>query len=360
MNLFIVGGFLGSGKTTAIIEAARFLVGEGKTVGIVTNDQGKYLVDTAFLQSTGIPTVEVSGGCFCCHYEDLDAVLARFTEELSPDVIFAESVGSCADVIATVLNPLLKYNPDRFTRTVLSVFTDIRLYQIRMAGQPFPFSDEVAYIFDQQILEAEVLVLNKKDLLAQHVGDGLFRDASVEFPEKQVLLQTSRSRSDIKQWLSRLMTLEMKPDRKSLSLDYEIYTRGEIKLAWLDARVSLSSPIQIRWGKLLAGLFSDLEHNLRKHAKIAHLKFYIHSDHTDQKIGTTALQDDRESKELMDFSSKLVSIWINLRAEVNPGLLKTELQNALATLEKQSHLSIRLESELDFVPAKPQPSHRIL
>ena len=48
MQIHLVGGFLGSGKTTAIIAAARQLISRGQTVGIITNDQGKFLVDTVF------------------------------------------------------------------------------------------------------------------------------------------------------------------------------------------------------------------------------------------------------------------------------------------------------------------------
>jgi len=97
VKLHIVSGFLGSGKTTAIIGAARALVDEGLKVGIVTNDQGRYLVDTAFFQRAAFPTVEVTGGCFCCNYQDLESQLQQLQERAQPDVIFAESVGSCAD-----------------------------------------------------------------------------------------------------------------------------------------------------------------------------------------------------------------------------------------------------------------------
>jgi G3E family GTPase len=104
MKLHLVGGFLGSGKTTAIIQAARVLMQHGLRVGVVTNDQGKYLVDTAFFRLADIPAVEVSGGCFCCNYPNLDKSLDELVESARPDVIFAESVGSCADLVATAAN----------------------------------------------------------------------------------------------------------------------------------------------------------------------------------------------------------------------------------------------------------------
>ena len=51
MDMHLVGGFLGSGKTTSIINAAKVLIAQGKKVGVVTNDKGKHLVDTAFFNS---------------------------------------------------------------------------------------------------------------------------------------------------------------------------------------------------------------------------------------------------------------------------------------------------------------------
>ena len=53
MDLHVVGGFLGSGKTTAIVSALHTLIAAGQRVGVITNDKGRFLVDTAFIGSTG-------------------------------------------------------------------------------------------------------------------------------------------------------------------------------------------------------------------------------------------------------------------------------------------------------------------
>jgi len=71
VDIHIVGGFLGAGKTTAIIQSAKILMAQGKKVAVITNDQGRYLVDTAFTRLSEIPSVEITGGCFCCRYDDL-------------------------------------------------------------------------------------------------------------------------------------------------------------------------------------------------------------------------------------------------------------------------------------------------
>ena len=77
MNLHVVGGFLGSGKTTAIINALKTLLAEGRKVGVITNDKGRYMVDTAFLGIADVPTSEVPGGCFRCNYGDFQERIAR-------------------------------------------------------------------------------------------------------------------------------------------------------------------------------------------------------------------------------------------------------------------------------------------
>ena len=66
----MIGGFLGAGKTTSVAALAKHLSATGRTVGLITNDQGRELVDTAMLRSKGFATEEISGGCFCCRFNN--------------------------------------------------------------------------------------------------------------------------------------------------------------------------------------------------------------------------------------------------------------------------------------------------
>jgi len=104
-RLILVGGFLGAGKTTLLAQAAERLERQGKRVGLIANDQAPDLVDTATLTQGGLPVTEVSGGCFCCRFDELASASERLMAEYEPDVILAEPVGSCTDVSATVLQP---------------------------------------------------------------------------------------------------------------------------------------------------------------------------------------------------------------------------------------------------------------
>src|SRR2546427_9379164 len=57
----MIGGFLGAGKTTSVARLAQHLTDQGLKVGLITNDQGSELVDTAMLRSRGFATEEIPG-----------------------------------------------------------------------------------------------------------------------------------------------------------------------------------------------------------------------------------------------------------------------------------------------------------
>ena len=124
-TIVLIGGFLGAGKTTLMLAAARKLHSAGLRTGVITNDQAGDLVDTRFLEAAGLSTEEVAGGCFCCRFSDF----VRSAEKLlllEPHVIFAEPVGSCADLTATILEPLKRYYNQQFLLAPLTVLVDPR------------------------------------------------------------------------------------------------------------------------------------------------------------------------------------------------------------------------------------------
>jgi hypothetical protein len=75
VRLACVGGFLGEGKTTALIEAARNMIARGSRVEVITNDQGSHLVDTVVVRSRGLQTEEITGGCFCWRFSEFERQL---------------------------------------------------------------------------------------------------------------------------------------------------------------------------------------------------------------------------------------------------------------------------------------------
>src|SRR5437762_12990452 len=164
VRFVMVGGFLGAGKTTPLARLARHYIGQGQRVGLVTNDQAQDLVDTNSLRAQGFPVEEVAGACFCCRFDDLVGQVGRLEQNERPDVILAEPVGSCTDLVATVVQPLRDLYGTRFQVAPYPVlFKPSHGLRILRDEKSAGFSPKAAYIFRKQLEEADAIVINRID-----------------------------------------------------------------------------------------------------------------------------------------------------------------------------------------------------
>ena len=354
MQLHIIGGFLGSGKTTAIVAAAQSLMARGKRVGIITNDQGKYLVDSSFVSKVHLPGVEVTGGCFCCNYDDLDQRLDQLIAAQHPDVIFAESVGSCADLVATVIKPLLSLRQASQTATSFSVFTDVRLLRLFLKGEELPFSDEVSYIFRKQIEEARLVILNKIDLLPAQAQRDLVALFQQSHPDKNALTQCSLAPEGVQPWLELISSGSSSLPDRSLEIDYQRYGRGEGKLAWVDEEFFLNVPAgagRQAAGDMVKAVFQSLQ---ERHVAVGHVKF-LFEDGTDAcKISLTTLEQAGWEDLIPEFKELQLHLLVNARVEMPAPDLLTLLEGAIRSTGRAAH-----SGAVDaFHPRQPVPTHR--
>src|SRR4051812_1403922 len=155
-HLVLVGGFLGAGKTTTLLRLAQQFVAERKRVAIITNDQADQLVDTDTFRAAGLDAAEVAGGCFCCRFDDFVARADSLASDVRPDVILAEPVGSCTDIVATVINPLRRLYPGRFSISGYAVVVDpVRALKVLGKTEPVGLSERITYIYRMQQDEAD-------------------------------------------------------------------------------------------------------------------------------------------------------------------------------------------------------------
>ena len=232
-TLVIIGGLLGAGKTTLAIEAARRLTDAGRRVGIVTNDQGSGLVDTALARVAHVPVREVAGGCFCCRLSDLLRA-ADSLARLAPEVIFAEPVGSCLDLAATVLRPILRDEAARFRVAPLTVLVDpARAHQL----VDTPDSD-LAYLFRHQLEEADIVCYSKTD---NGVAPPVVEGVAGHFV-------SARTGAGVGEWLGLVLGHERPSGQCLISVDYQRYSDAEAALAWLNwqVRIELRRPAVAR------------------------------------------------------------------------------------------------------------------
>lgn len=358
---FMIGGFLGAGKTTAVAALAQRLVAQGNRVGLITNDQGSHLVDTAMLRARGYATEEISGGCFCCRFHSLVDAAARLDASSRPDAFVAEPVGSCTDLVATVTYPLRRIYGDRFRIAPLSVLIDpVRAEQVLGLTPSRKFSDKVLYIWRKQAEEADLLILAKVDLLDAARRGRLENRLREEFPGKELLGVSARSGEGMDSWFNRLEsgTQEARP---VMAVDYDLYAEGEALLGWLNATVDVSSVSAFDPNELLRGFAASICQQLGS-AEIAHLKITFTPDEGLGDIAAVSLVRSDFIPELsliLDGPATRGQMIVNVRAEADPDRLRAAVEAAVAGLGSiEGGVTGTLEHAEQFRPGRPTPTHR--
>lgn len=357
----MIGGFLGAGKTTAVAALAQRLAGQGLRIGLITNDQGSELVDTAMLRAKGFATEEIPGGCFCCRFSSLVDAAAKLTETTLPDVFIAEPVGSCTDLVATVTYPLRRMYGEEFAIAPLSVLVDpVRAERVFGLVEGKKFSEKVLYIYRKQLEEADLIVITKDELLPADRLQRLIARLSEEFPKAEILTVSVRENRGLDPWFARLTDTEQRA-RATMEVDYELYAEGEALLGWLNATMHLDSTAGFDSETVLTALARGMQSRLDG-SEIAHLKMTLSPD---GGLGDIAAINLVRSDFVPELSLRLEApvtsgqLIINCRAEAAPETLRDAIRTAVSELPRQfPELTAQLDHLEYFRPGKPQPTHR--
>ncbi|MHB1317914.1 MAG: GTP-binding protein [Anaerolineae bacterium] len=352
-RLHLVNGFLGSGKTTAIVEAARQHMARGERVGVVTNDQGRYLVDTAFVRAEQIPVVQVTGGCFCCAYDQLLDVLTALNDDARPDVVYAESVGSCADLISAVVTPLTQHPDLGVACQSLSVFADSRLLLRLLRGLPLPFGDDVLYIIDRQIEEAGVLVLNKADLLDEASLATLEQLARERLPGRPLLSQNSLIGTSVGRWMDLIEGGAGRAPDLPVQLDYGRYGQGETQLAWVDRTLTASPSGDGRMAVIaLIGAIGQMLEEQR--VPVARVKFHVSSPSGSAKVSLAPAAPAGWQGDIPTLNGP-IQVLLNVRVQMDSRLAGALLDRTISESAMRDGMIWQCISGDTFAPEPPRP-----
>src|SRR5436190_8877370 len=256
LRFIMLGGFLGAGKTTTIARLARHYQKQGKRIGIVTNDQATDLVDTNSLRSQGFDVGEVPGSCFCCNFNALTATVESLSAHQRPDIVIAEPVGSCTDLVATVVRPLQMQYGGSFDVAPYGVLLKpghgSRILRGETKGG---FSPQAAYIFKKQLEEADFVVINRIDAIAAKEADDLARLIGEQFPGMPVLRMSAKIGAGFDA-LVEFIEQRGSFGRRLMDLDYDIYAEGEAELGWLNSSLTVTAAKEFDLDSLLLSIIT--------------------------------------------------------------------------------------------------------
>jgi len=361
-RLLMIGGFLGAGKTTAISRIARLFTDRGLRVGLVTNDQAYGLVDTHSFRAQGFHVGEVPGACFCCKFDDLIDTVTSLGADAQPDVILTEPVGSCTDLMATVLNPLRHLYGDHYDLGPLTVLCKPEHGRKILGGDTGGFSPQAAYIFLKQLEEAQLVVLNKIDRLSDSEQTELMNLLHQRFPGKQVVAASATSGAGFDEVVAALDS-DRFPEVAPMDVDYDTYAQGEAALGWLNASIRVCRPSEVHepWSldELAEQLVGQLSSALsRANMEPGHVKV-LASANAHTAVANWVASDAPVELSIASSANVLAAdILVNVRVHGDPEELADIVEESIRGLARQMLLGIEIDSIQHFRPGRPVPVHR--
>lgn len=359
-RFIMVGGFLGAGKTTTVSRLARHYLGQGRKVAIVTNDQAADLVDTHSLRQQGFDVGEVAGACFCCNFNELTSTVEKLSESQRPDVVIAEPVGSCTDLVATVIRPLVQIYRQPFdVRPYGVIIKPSHGLKILRNDKRGGFSPKAEYIFRKQIEEADFVILNRIDELSPAEVTELTTLLQEQFPGRPVVRMSAKTGEGFPA-LVEFLSQQGEFGRRAMELDYDVYAEGEAELGWLNSNINVTAPKEFPLDTLLLDIIRRLKESLAAtDAETAHLKtiglwegFY----------GVANLVSSFTEPELSLPSNcqvKQAQLVVNARVAIDPTVLESQVRAAVEKAAAAVGATAEILAMQSLRPGRPVPTHRI-
>jgi G3E family GTPase len=192
MNCIVLGGFLGSGKTTALLSLAKHIRSRFPTadshhpaIAIIENEIGEIGIDNLILESAGYTVKSLFSGCICCTLVgDLALCVNEIVEKYEPPYIAIEATGMAYP--DSVVETIKKYSPGcEQIRSV--VLVDAKRWDETMEG--------LDLMIARQARGVDALLLNKIDTIDDADKDRILAELSRLNPGARLFAASARNDS---------------------------------------------------------------------------------------------------------------------------------------------------------------------
>ncbi|WUT00215.1 hypothetical protein OHA46_27585 [Streptomyces sp. NBC_00708] len=357
-------GFLGAGKTTTMTATALALQEAGRKVAVITNDQGVELVDTKLVRSKLDSVAEVTGGCFCCKFEDLVEAVVALVNSDGVDVVIAEAVGSCTDLQATVVRPLRQYYGDSMVVAPLTTVVDpLRHLAFERAAQRGEPESDLSYLFRQQLTEADVVAVNKLDTIPAARAEALLEDLAAQYPRATVVGYSATTGAGLADLTDAWQAPAANQDVQ-LDIDYDRYAAAEAQLAWMNQELDLTPAVAgggfdaTAWsGTVLARLSRWAQES---NAVIGHAKLTVELPDGDfAKLSCTQAGADPTCDRAAAAHAPAGRAVVNARIACEPDALDQAVTAAVDAADEAHQVVSSATAPVSFKPSYPRPVHRL-
>jgi G3E family GTPase len=352
-RIAIIGGFLGAGKTTLITKVAKAVQDSGRNIGVIMNDQGTDLVDSQYSCAQGLETCDVQGGCFCCRFPDFMNNADNLIKKVKPELIIAEPVGSCTDLLATVIGPLKVVYAERFSVAPLMIMVDAS----RIIAEGVNEETLGGLLRKHQIQEAEYVILSKSDLIRP--GDiKKIRAAVKEVNGSAIMIPYSAIYGVGFERIMKVIDSKKTSNRSPKDIDYDLYAKAEAELGWYNGKFEFTAKEKMDSYDLATKVLGRMSEEYDP-SSIAHAKVFIESSSNAVKMSQVGSNLTVDAVKGSRYSTGNVQLLVNARVVSSPEKLRSTVRKSVD--EAAEAMGLKIDSFKDdcFSPSPPKPYYRM-
>jgi hypothetical protein len=277
-------------------------------------------------------------------------------------VVIAEAVGSCTDLQATVVRPLREYHGHELQVAPLTAIVDPLCYSaFSRQWDGAACQSELAYLYRQQLEEADIIALNKVDLLDEGQVARLVDALAARFPHARVLPVSALKGIGIDE-LIQLWGAPEPAGARRIEVDYDRYGAAEAQLAWANQVLELRASggrtfAPAEWAERLLSLLAHA--SLGRGYSIGHVKVVVETPDGLTKASLARGHVVPAFDERQTVASATGTATLNARVECEPSELRGLIAEALATSSRTAGAELAPQRGDAFRPGWPEPVHRL-
>ena len=221
------------------------------------------------------------------------------------------------------------------------------------------FSNEINYLFDKQLQEADIIAINKIDLLNIQERKQICDYLKTKYPGTDIVEVSALTGSGMEEWFN-IAINNHAPDKPSLEIDYERYAKAEAALGWLNTFALLASDKKLNANDILTDIVNGIKDRIKgQNSEIAHLKVYAVSSLDYAKMGVTGVDEEITVNRAMQLSASKMNLIINARVEMDPIALRQITEEIIGSVCKKYSITATDQKTESFVPSYPKPKYRM-
>lgn len=346
----VTSGFLGAGKTTAMIALSMSINRRKKgTAAILANDLGaSNIVDAEFCMAAGILTLPISGTCICYQHENLVDKMHQL-EASGADVIFSDIPGCGIGALDHVYLELDTKEKDEFDLLPFTCIVDperIRMIMPEEADINLP--EEMKFLLDAQMAEADLIVLNKIDTISWEEAEERIRFIKSLYPKTPVMAMSALKGTGVDEVADYILTNKAAALHREIGYGSDAFMAAEDKLSWFNTRIFMEQreDQNLDFNEVISFIFEGIRRGLKENdSNVPHLKMFAADSEEELtdffKASLIGVDYEVEYARKLERKYSALSLIINARSACGPQLMADIVQDAVEDAAQKYNLKVR-------------------